>query len=126
MWAPHAVQCVPSLFGKECLYGCWGDYIPRGKCPKSGPFLEAGIRRRNRNAKSEPRLSGLTLCVPNLCPDSGLIFWSASSVRVHPKCGPVVWLIYGRKTRARHQMEANLYRAVGWYGQLGNCGPIVE
>ena len=43
-----------------------GAYIRSSSRFKTWSFLKAEFRPQNKNAKSEPRLSGLTLCVPVL------------------------------------------------------------
>ena len=62
------------MFDKECNRHVVTACLSAFNWLKSGLVLGAGFRPRKRNAKSEPQLSGLTLCVPYSGPDCGLIF----------------------------------------------------
>ena len=72
---------------------------------KHGLFLKAEFRPRNRNTKSEPRLSGLTFCVPILWPHFGLIYRTAVEGNMIPANGTTIRLIVGFKNKAGNVCE---------------------
>ena len=98
---------------------CMALIFWRPNAKKGGPFLGAAIRPRKGNTKSEPQLSGLTLCVPVSGPLCGLSFGAASGVNVQPKNGPDIWYVCSPKTRPRRGNKTDVYGAVGWYGCEG-------
>ena len=114
------------MFDTECNLHVVAACLSAFTWLKSGLVLGAGFRPRKRNAKSEPQLSGLTLCVPHSGPDCGLVFGSDAGVIVHLKRGPVIWHVYGRKTRSRRRIETLIHGAVGWYGRFWNGANIVR
>ena len=76
-----------------------GAYIRSSSRFKTWSFLKAEFRPRNRNAKSEPRLSGLTLCVANLCPDCGRKFWLTVDCNMVPENGTANSNVCGHRTK---------------------------
>ena len=108
IWLCNVLMRRAEPFDKTCLDSTTITYFRHLISLKNGPFFVPGIRPRNRNAKCEPRLSGLTVCVPDSGPECGLIFGAGCNKHAHPKCGPGVCRDCGAKLRVRERMGTRM------------------